>query len=124
VLGEQLADHGLQRFGRQPGSLALRREGHPHLGGRGRIEAHRAVAAQLACFAVHRGELHPGGRAERESHLLGEEALGVGHRVGRVPRLVAGDVRVAAVGHERREVIGPERAQKEARGDDPRILAA
>ena len=65
------------------------------------VEADGDVAGERA--VVLDGDLQPvaGHRIDERRHL-GDEALGVGERVRGLPALVAGDVRVGAVGRERR----------------------
>ena len=121
VLVEQPPDHRSERLGRQPAALARGRERHADLRGlrlAGR-DAHGAVAVERPADPIDDGDLHPvPWIAERRTLLRCDEALGLGRRVRRLPRLVARDVGLAAVGGERRGVAGPERPQQEALGED------
>jgi hypothetical protein len=121
VLLEQLADHGRERLGRQPGPLLRWCERDADLGGRRLIrdDAHGAIAAERPAASVDRGQLHPRARrAELDVSLRREKPLGVDHRVRRIPRLVPRDVRLAAIGDERREVVGAEWPQAQSLRDD------
>jgi len=126
VVLEQAARDRSERLARQTAPLMLGGERDADLGGRRLVghDVHGAVAEQRVSVALGHGELHPeAGLTERDALLGDEQALGVGHRVRRVPRLVAGDLGSAAIGDEGRQVVRPERPQAQPRRDDLGELA-
>ena len=93
------------RLRREAAALAGGRERDPDLRRRELVRVHAggAVAVEPAVDAVDGGDLHPlPRRAELHALLRREQLTRVVHRPARVPRLEAGDVRVAAVGDEAR----------------------
>ena len=121
VLLEQPCHHGAERLRRQSAALRGGREGDAHLGGLRLIgrDPHRAVAAERSAHPVDGRQLQPRPWvAEGDISLRGDEPFRVSRRVRRIPRLVARDVGVAAVGGEGRHIADLKWSQHQPLGHD------